>query len=327
MIAGFWVSRVLYAVAKLDIPSLLKDGPATAEVLAGKTGMHAPSLYRVLRAAASVGVFEEDEHGSFSLTPLGETLRPDVPGSLHAFAVTELGGGHYRAWGELLHSVRTGEIAFDHAHGMSIWEYFFERNPADGQIFNASMTGLTGTVVEAVIEAYDFSPYEKPVDVGGGQGAFLSAVLKANPAARGVLFDAPSVIAKADASLKAAGVADRIDTVAGSFFESVPPGGDLYLLKWVLHDWNDKDNIVILSKVRAAMPKGAKLIVVDTVVPAGNQPSPSKFIDLDMLVANGGMERTEQEFHSLFQAAGFRVERIIPTRSPSSVIEGVPLDS
>ncbi|MFI6442576.1 methyltransferase [Streptomyces sp. NPDC050759] len=325
MISGFWVSRVIHTVAKLEIPDHLAESPATAEALAVKTGMHAPSLYRVLRAAAAAGIFEEDADGAFSVTPLGATLRKDVPGSLHAFAVTELGGGHYRAWGDLMHSVRTGEIAFDHAHGMTIWEYFFERNPEDGQIFNASMTGLTGTVVEAVLEAYDFTPYRRPVDVGGGQGAFLSAVVGTNPEARGVLFDAPSVIAKAGPGLKARGVADRIETVSGSFFDSVPGGGDLYLLKWVLHDWNDDDNRKILQNVRSAMPEGARLVVVDTVVPVGNELSPSKFIDLDMMIANGGMERTEQQFRDLFEASGFRLERIIPTHSPSSVIEGVPI--
>lgn len=327
MIAGFWVSRTIHAVAKLEIADLLASGPATADQLAEQTGTHGPSLYRLLRAAASVGLLTEDTRSAFTVTALGATLSRSAPDSLHAFAVTELGGGHYRAWGELLHSIRTGEIAFDHVHGMNIWDYFFVHNPADGQIFNDSMTQLTGTVVDAVVAEFDFTPYGTIVDVGGGQGAFLSAVLNASPAAAGVLFDAPTVVAGAASTLAAAGVSERCRTEAGSFFEKAPAGGDLYILKWVLHDWDDKDCGVILGNVRAAMAAGARLLIVDTVVPTGDTPSPSKFIDLDMMIANGGRERTAAEFESLLASAGFRLERVIATHSPSSVLECVPTGS
>ncbi|GAB3795702.1 methyltransferase [Micromonospora zhanjiangensis] len=326
MIAGFWVSRAIHAVAALEIPDLLDGSPATADQLAGKTGTQAPALYRLLRAVASVGLLTEDDKNAFTLTPLGATLRKDAPDSLHAFAVTELGGGHYRAWGDLLHSIRTGEIAFDHVHNMSIWEYFFVHNQADGQVFNKSMTELTGTVAAEVVSQYDFTPYRVIVDVGGGQGAFLSAVLRSHPNGSGVLFDAPSVIAGAAANLKAAGVADRCRTEAGSFFDSVPTGGDLYLLKWVIHDWDDADSGVILRNVRAAMTPGSRLLIVDTVVPTGDTPSPSKFIDLDMMIANGGRERTAAEFDKLVGTAGFRLERIIGTNSPSGIVECVAVD-
>jgi hypothetical protein len=207
MIAGFWVSRAVHAVAKLEIPDLLAGGPATVGQLADKTGTQAPFLYRLLRAAASVGILSEDRAGAFRVTPLGATLQRGAPNSLHAFAVTELGGGHYRAWGELLHSIRTGGIAFDHAHGMSIWDYFFVHNQQDGQVFNQSMTQLTRTVSDAVLASFDFTPFRTIVDVGGGQGAFLSAILQAHPETTGVLFDAPTVIAGAAPILRAAGVA------------------------------------------------------------------------------------------------------------------------
>jgi hypothetical protein len=320
MISGFWVSRALYVAAKLGFADHLHDQARTAAELAAVTGTHAPSVYRVLRALASVGVFVEDEQGRFAVTPLGETLRSAVPGSQRAFAISELGGGHYTAWGDVLHSVQTGAIAFDHVFGTPVWDYY-AAHPEEAQVFNDSMTGLTRMVEAAVVDAYDFAPFAKIVDVGGGHGGFLAAILRANPAATGVVFDAPQVIAGTSPHLVAAGVAERCTAVGGDFFQSVPPGGDLVTLKAIIHDWDDERSLAILKNCHQAMAPGATLIVVDTVIPPGNTPAMGKFIDLIMLVMTGGRERTEEQFRNLLAAAGFTLTRVIPTRSPFSVVE------
>jgi hypothetical protein len=319
VISGFWISRAVYIAAKLGIADHLRGGPNTADELAGATGTHAPSLYRVLRALASVGVFYEDEKG-FSLTPLSETLRTDAPGSLRAFATVELGEEHYPAWGDLLHSVRTGGIAFDHAFGMPVWK-FFELNPDNAKTFNNAMTGMTLAVNEAVLSGYDFSRISKIVDVGGGHGSLLASILKTNPEVKGVLCDVPSVIEGAQSRIEAEGLADRCELMPGDFFEAVPSGGEAYILKWIIHDWDDEKSIIILKNCHRAMTENGKLLLVEGVVPSGSEPHFSKFMDLNMLVMTGGRERTESEYRRLLEAAGFELTRIIPTESPMSVIE------
>lgn len=229
MISGFWVSQMVLVAAKLGLADLITDQPKTTAELAQASGTHAPSLYRVLRGLASVGVFTEDPQGRFISTPVAETLRRDAPGSLRAFAMAELGQEHFKAWGNLLHSVRTGEIAFDNLFGQSAWEYYAE-NPEDAAVFNDSMTGLTEMVNGAVIPAYDFSGFGKIVDIGGGHGALLAAILKANMAAHGVLFDLPHVADGAAARFAAEGVSDRCEIVSGDFFKAVTPGGDAYVM-------------------------------------------------------------------------------------------------
>jgi O-methyltransferase domain/Dimerisation domain len=326
MISGFWLSRALYVAAQLGFADHLHDQPRTASKLAETTGTHAASVYRVLRALASVGVFIEDEQGRFSVTPLGATLRSSVPGSQRALAISELGGEHYTAWGDVLHSVQTGSIAFDHVFGTPVWEYY-AAHPEEAQVFNDSMTGLTRLVEAAVLDVYDFSPFAKIVDVGGGHGGFLAAILRANPAATGIVFDAPQVIAGAGTHLKVEGVADRCAAIGGDFFQSVPPGGNLYTLKAIIHDWDDERSLAILKNCHRAMAPGTTLSLVDAVIPAGNTPAMGKFIDLIMLVMTGGRERTEEEFRNLLAAAGFTLTRIIPTRSPFSVIEAKRIDN
>ena len=321
LISGFWISRAIYIAAKLGIADLLRDGPRTAAELAAATGAHASSLYRVLRALASVGVFTEDEKRGFALTPLSETLRTDAPGSLRAFATVELGEEHYPAWGELLHSVKTGKIAFDRAFGMPVWE-FFEQNPENAKTFNDAMTGMTLAVNGAVLSGYDFSPIGKIVDVGGGHGSLIASILKANPQMKGVLFDAPSVAEGARSRIEVAGIADRCEVVPGDFFQSLPGGGDAYILKWIIHDWDDDRSITILRNCHSAMTEAGKLLLVEAVVPRGSEPHFSKFIDLNMLVMTGGRERTENEYRMLLEASGFKLTRTIPTESPMSVIEG-----
>ena len=320
MISGFWVSRAIYVAAKLGLADHLKEGPRTAAELVALTEAHAPSLYRVMRALASVGVLVEDEQGRFSSTPLLATLQSDVPGSMRAFAMTELGEEHYPAWGELLYSVQTGEIAFDHAFGMPVWEYYAQ-HPENARIFNDAMSGLSEATTAAVLAAYDFSSINKLVDVGGGHGRLLTAILNANPKMTGVLFDSPSVIEGAQSQIEAAGIGNRCELAAGDFFQSVPSGGDAYILKWIIHDWNDEKSVTILKNCHQAMAEGSKLLLVEAVVPRGSEPHFSKFVDLNMLVMTGGCERTEDEYRKLLASAGFKLTKIIPTASPMSVIE------
>jgi hypothetical protein len=322
MVVGFWVSRAIYVAAKLGLADLVKDRPKTADELARLTGTHAPALYRVLRALAGVGVFADDGQGRFAQTPLSETLRDDTPGSLRAMAMVELGQEHYPAWGNLMHSVKTGEIAFDNLFNQSAWEYYAQ-NPEEASNFNKSMKGLTEMINGAVLSAYDFLGVNKVVDVAGGTGGLISAILKTNPKMRGVLFDLPHVIAEAEPQLDSSGVRDRCETASGDFFELVPAGGDAYVMKWIIHDWDDAKSTVILENIRKAMNENGKLLLIESVVPEGNQPDLSKFLDLDMMVMTGGRERTEAEFKSLLAASGFKLRRVIRTPSPVCVIEAV----
>jgi ubiquinone/menaquinone biosynthesis C-methylase UbiE len=321
MISGFWISRAIYVAAKLGIADQLRDGPKTVDELAAATATHAPSLYRVLRALAGVGVFTEDKKRGFALTPLADTLRTDAPGSLRAFATVELGEEHYPAWGELLHSVRTGEIAFDRAFGMPVWK-FFEQNPGNAKTFNDAMTGFTLAVNDAVLSSYDFSSISKIVDVGGGHGSLIASILKANPKMRGVLFDAPPVIEGAGHRLKDEGLAERCEATAGDFFDSVPSGGDAYIVKWIIHDWDDEQSVSILKNCHRAMAENGRLLLVEAVVPDGSEPHFSKYMDLNMLIMTGGRERTEDEYRTLLEASGFKLTRTVPTKSPMSIIEG-----
>jgi cyclopropane fatty-acyl-phospholipid synthase-like methyltransferase len=314
IISGFWTSRAVYVIAKLGIPDLLKSGPKTAEELAETTKMHAPSLYRLLRALASVGVLSAEKDDRFALTPLSETLVTDAPGSLRWFAISELGQEHYPAWGNLMHSVKTGEIAFDNFFGVDIWKYF-QQNPEDAAVFNNSMSSVTAATNEAITSLYDFSRFNKVVDVGGGHGGLITSILKTRPEMNSVLFDAPEVIDGARPKLEAAGLADRCETVAGDFFQAVPEGGDAYIMKWIIHDWDDERAIRILKNCRSRMQPDGRLILVDCVVPETDEPHFSKFIDLNMLVMTGGKERTAKEFEELLAAAGFRLLRVISHRA------------
>jgi hypothetical protein len=322
LISGFWISRGIYIAAKLGLADLVKDGPKTATDLAASTGTHAPSLFRVLRALASVGLFTQDEQDRFGETPLLQTLRSDVPGSLRAFAMTELGEEHYPAWGELMHSVRTGGIAFDRAFGMDIWKYFGQ-HPDNARIFNDAMSGMTAQANEVLHAAYDFAGIKTIVDIGGGHGGLITSILRRNPTMRGILFDSPEVIEGARAVMAASDLSARCELVGGNFFESVPAGADAHIMKWIIHDWDDAQSVAILKNSHRALPENGKLILVEAVVPADREPHFSKFIDLNMLVMTGGRERTEAEFRDLYEQAGFRLTRVVPTESPFSVIEGV----
>jgi SAM-dependent methyltransferase len=321
MITGFWTSCCIYAAARLNLAAYLVEAPATAEQLAKVTQTHAPSLYRLMRALASVGVFRKNDKDQFELTPLGNTLRPDVPGSMRAMAIAQL-GDHYKAWGHLLHSVKTGEIAFDHLEGMPVWKYY-ETHPDDGLNFMKAMTGLTQAVIMNIVPAYDFSQFETIVDVGGGNGALLTAVLKAAPNTKGIVFDEDYVVKETRAKLEAEGLKDRCDVAAGSFFDAVP-AADAYLLKMILHDWNDGKSVEILRNIARSLKPGGKVLVLESVIPPGNEPHPGKFMDINMLAMTGGRERTEKEFAALFEAAGLKPGKVTHTHSPLfSVVEAL----
>lgn len=322
LINGFRVSQMIGVAAKLGLADLVADGPKSSAELAERTGMHAPSLYRLLRALSSVGVFVEGEQQRFGLTPLAEALRTRVPGSLRDVAILSIDPQVWLPWGQLSHSVQTGESAFHHVFGMDIWSYRAE-HPEAGAAFNAAMTSISGRDIPVVLAAYDFSAIQTIVDVGGGHGALIAAILRAYPAMRGILFDLPHIVATAGPALEAAGVADRCELVGGDFTAAVPPGGDAYLLRYIIHDWDDARSIAILRKVREAMPAHARLLLVEGVVQGANQPDPTKITDINMLVMPGGLERTESEFRAILEQAGFSLARFYHTPGQSSIVEGL----
>jgi hypothetical protein len=323
MLFGFAASRAIGATAELRIADLLKDGPKTAEELAEQTGVHARSLYRVLRACASIGVYSEDSEKRFSLTPLAEPLLSDIPGSLRAFAEMITCDWQFQTWAELSFSVKTGQPSFEKVFGMTSFDYFWSDERA-GKLFNDAMTSNSAFSSVAVVNGYDFSSISRLVDVGGGHGFLLASILAKFHQVKGVLYDTPAIVAEAEKLLKAHGVLDRCETVGGDFFKSVPEGFDAYIMKHIIHDWNDEQCITILNNCRQAMQESGKVLVVEMVVPEGNEPSPAKFLDLQMLQYLPGCERTEKEYRELFDKAGFRLTRIVPTMSPFSVIEGEP---
>jgi hypothetical protein len=321
MITGFWISQAIYAAAKLGIADLVKEGPQPCEKLAQATGMPPQTLYRLLRALASVGVFREGEEGCFGLTPLAEYLQTGVPSSLRAFAImqSEL---QYRAYGEVLHSVKTGETAFNLVCGQELFPYLTQ-HPTAAAVFDEAMTGYTTQVAATVAAAYDFSQFGALVDVGGGYGTLLRAILQTNPALHGVLFDLPHVAEDAKKRIAAAGLTERCSIIGGDFFATVPTGGDAYLLKSIIHDWDEERAVTLLRNCHRAMAARSKLLVIEAVLPPGNTSFFHKWADLTMLVITGGRERTEAEYRALFAAADFQLTQIIPTASEMSVIEGV----
>ena len=322
MLFGFAASRAIGVTAELRIADLLKDGAKTADELAQQTGVHARSLYRVLRACASIGVYFEDNEKKFSLTPLAEPLLSDAPGSLRAFAEMISCDWQFQTWAELPYSVKTGKPSFDKVHGKSSFDYFWSNEKA-GKVFNDAMTSNSASSSVALVNAYDFSSVSKLVDVGGGHGFLLASILAKFGNVKGVLYDTSAIVAEAEKLLKEHGVTERCETVGGDFFKSVPVGGDAYIMKHIIHDWNDEQCIAILQNCCEAMTEGGKVLVVEMVVPEGNEPSPSKFLDLQMLQYLPGCERTEKEYSELFDSAGLKLTRIIPTMSPFSIIEGV----
>jgi hypothetical protein len=320
LLTGYWVAQALYVAAKLGLADVLKDGPRTADDLAAATRTHPRTLYRLLRALASVGVFAEDDRHWFALTQLAKCLRGDVPGSQRSLAVM-MGEEHYHAFGELLYSVQTGKIAFDKFYGMPVFD-FLQTHSEQAKVFDEAMVGVHGRETGAMHDAYDFAGVRILADLGGGNGSLLTAVLRRHPDMRGILYDLPGVVERATANLRAAGLKDRCQAVAGSFFEAVPGGADAYLLRHIIHDWDDARARTILQNVHRVMGTDGRLLVVESVIPPGNEPSFAKLLDLTMLVIPRGQERTEAEYRRLFADSGFRLTRIVPTGSDVSVIEG-----
>ena len=322
MITSYWSAMSIHVAAKLKLADLVKDAPKTAPQLAQATKTHPQALYRLLRALASVEIFAEDEQGRFRLTPMAECLL-DQHGTQRAVALM-MGDEHFRSWGELLYSVQTGKPAFDHVYGKPVFDWLSE-HPDAAKVFDAAMTGFHGPETQAMIDAYDYTGINTVVDIGGGNGTVLLAVLKKYPAMKGILYDLPGVIERAKKNLADAGLASRCQTIAGSFFEAAPPGGDAYQMRHIIHDWTDEQCHTILSHCRKVMPAHGRLLVIEMVIKPRNEPQPAKWLDLNMLVLPGGRERTETEYGEMFNKAGFRLERIVPTPTEVSVIEGKPV--
>jgi SAM-dependent methyltransferase len=320
LITGYWVSQAVGVVAQLGVADHLAAGPRTSDELAQAVGADPRALYRVLRLLASIGVFAEVSPRTFGLTPLGETLRTDAPGSVRNFAITETAPGHWLPWGRLVESVRSGRPMAREALGMELFDWYAQ-NPEEAGFFNAAMGNLSALAADELVRVYDFSAVRTVADIGGAHGVLLAAVLRANPAARGILFDLPHVIATAGEVLAGEGLADRCELVSGDFFAEVPAGADLHLLKQIVHDWNDEQATQLLRNCHRALPPAGKVLLVEMVIPPDNRPSPAQAMDLNMLVILGGRERTEDEYRRLLGDAGFRLERVIPTHSPFSVIE------
>lgn len=323
---GYILSAALNVAIKLDVATSLGSGPHSTAEMAKEKGVLEDPLYRVLRALASVGIFEEVPGRRFRNTPASELLRAGTATSMRAIADFMSEPFHFRVQAEAMHSVRTGEPAAEKVAGEPLFQYF-PKHPELGDLFNDAMTSLSRSLMPAVLKAYDFSGIDRLVDVAGGHGIVLTSILKEHPAMHGTLFDLPHVIEGARPKIEAAGLASRCDTVAGDFFKSVPAGGDAYVLKHIIHDWNDERAAVILRNIRAALdgrPNG-RVILLEGVIHPGNDPDFAKVLDLEMLLFPGGRERTAEEFSNLFAAAGFRLERIVPTESHLSVVEAVPV--
>lgn len=323
LIGGAFVSAAIYAAAKLGIADLLADGPRTTAFLAEMTGSDEHSLYRVLRSLASVGAFAEMDDRTFQNTPMTETLRSNAVRSTRDLAIWLGEPEHWKVYGDLLYSIKTGKPCWDNVHGEPVFPYLFNTNPELGEIFNRAMTSYSHQSIGPLLEAYDFSGAMTIADIAGGYGHLLAAVLAVNPQAKGVLFDLAAPLQGAPQMLDSYGVADRVNLVEGDFFEEVSVRADIYILKHIIHDWYDDNNQKILRNIRASMPDNAKVLIVEAVVPEGNDPHFSKIIDLEMLMAPGGVERTRSEFSQLLTDSGFRMTRIIPTMGAMSIVEAV----
>lgn len=321
-IYGFFTSQALYAAVRLEIPDLLVDGPRSVSALAGVTGAHEPSLHRLLRALVFLDVLREPERGTFALAEQGELLRSGITGSLRQLVLLLCGPECWASWGELEHSVRTGDVAWEHVFGQSSFDYL-AAHPEKRAVFDAAMSDGASSFVPGLLSVCDFSSFSTVVDVGGGSGALLAGILATNPGLHGTVFDTADGLEQAPAVLAAAGVSTRCRLVPGDFFASVPSGADAYLLKSVLHDWDDERGVDILTKCREAMPEHAVLFLIEPLLPVtanGGASHLQLFMsDLNMMVCHGGRERTPHEFRTLLSAAGLRLSSVTPCPPPSVV--------
>jgi hypothetical protein len=320
LMTGHIVASAMNIAAQLGIADRLANGPKATADLARACNVNEDALYRLLRALASLGVFEEVSPRVFGQTPASAALQD---GPVRSMALWIAGAFNLRVYANAIHSIKTGESAVPATVGTGIFEHFGS-DPQLSKIFNDAMTGFSASVIPAVLEAYDFAGIETLVDIAGGHGAVLTAILQKYPSMKGVLFDLDYVIAGAAARIASQGVADRVTTASGDFFKAVPRGGDAYIMKHIIHDWYDDRATVILKNIRAVLPKDGRVILIEAVIPTGNEPGFGKILDLEMLVMPGGKERTAEEFERLFAGAGFELTRIVPTKSPLSVVEAKP---
>jgi hypothetical protein len=319
---GYVLSSALWVAAELNIADLLRDGPRPVAELATRCAMQEDALYRVLRLLAMVGIFDESSPRTFSLTPSAQCLRTDARPSLRDAMVWIADPFHFKIAAELLHSVRTGQPTIEHVTGKAAFDYF-PTDAVEYDRFHRAMTSLSAMAIPAILEVYDFSPFSTVVDVAGGHGYVICEILKKYPRTKGILFDLEDVVKGGEHRICQLALEGRCQTAAGDFFESVPGGGDLYIMKSIIHDWDDARAVKILRNCRQALagkPQG-RLVLLEFVVPPGNQPHAAKVLDIEMLFFPGGRERTETEWKDLLSQAGFRLTRILPTKSPFSVIE------
>jgi hypothetical protein len=318
LVLGMWWSRALYVAAELRLADHLADGASDVGALADLTHTHSPALYRLLRFLTGLGVFAEIEPGVFRQSALSALLRSDHPDSVRDEVLVQGGDWHWQAWGALGHTVRTGQPAVDQLFGADLFSYFAHQNLEAGQIFHRCLSSENHG---SLLAAYDFSGVDLLVDVGGGQGTLLRAILAAYPTMQGILFERAEVIADVGARRAEIGLAERLTLRSGDFFSSVPRA-DAYLLRKIIHDWSDDEAARILSTCRAALNEGGRILVVEQIVPEWNEWSGSKLGDLELMVLTHGRERTAAEFRSLFATAGLRLEQMIPTSSALSILEG-----
>lgn len=322
MITGYWTSQAIYVAAKLELADKLASGPKTAADLATATQTNAGALFRLLRALASIGVFTQLEGGQFANSPLSAPLQKQTEDSQWAMAVM-MGEEHYAAWGELLYSVQTGQGSFRKVFGEGVFD-FLGKHPEQAKVFDAAMTSIHGRETALMVDAYDFAPFKTLCDVGGGNGRTIATVLQRHPLLQGTLFDLPHVVERAKPILNAAGVGDRCQFVGGNFFEQIDVHADAILMRHIIHDWDDAKCVTILKNCRAALNPGGKVLVVESVVPTGNEPGFVKWLDLTMLTIPEGKERTADEYRELFAAAGLQLTRMVRTAGELDVLEAVP---
>ena len=319
---GYWVSRIMYMAAKLDLADHLADGAKTAGELAGKLEVHERALHRLMRSLSSLGVLKEEGDGRFGLSPLGEAMKEGAPGAAKYFLLAMGGDAMWRVWEHFDHSMKTGEPATVQALGMPIFDYMAQ-HPDLAKHFNGAMVGIHGGEPPAVAAAYDFSQFGTVTDIGGSTGNMLGHILTKHTGPKGVLFDLPHVVKDSPPTLEKFGVADRVSIEEGSFFNSVPAGSDAYILSHIIHDWNEEECLTILGNCREAMHDDSKLLIVEFVLPEGDEPHIGKLLDMVMLVLPGGEERTPAEYSELLSKAGLKMTNVIPTDSPASIVEAM----
>ncbi len=321
MLGGLWITGCIKTAAEMSIADLLADGPKTVSILASETNSQEEPLYRIMRALSSAGIFEELENRVFALNDFGAALQTDVPGTAKEFVLTIM-NEHFPAYGDLTYAAQTGKIPFEHIHGIDLWQ-FYKNNPKAGENFGKGMTGMSGMELQGILENYDFSPYKKIVDIGGGNGTMMYSILNASPYSSGIIFDEAHVLEKT-VKLIPENLKERCSVAAGNFFGEILKGADLYTMKWIMHDWSDEECVQILENCYAAMPKGAKLLIIDAVIPDDslNKPHIAKLLDIVMLACLTGRERTLNEFKILLQRSGLHFNRLVQIGTEAkSIIE------